>query len=360
MIRSQPLTAHDLESVVREIAPTDNDAAARAEARHASLTKPPGSLGRLEDLGVRLASISGRERPVIRPRSLILAAADHGVAAEGVSAYPSEVTAQMVANFAAGSAAANVLSRLADVRVVVLDVGVAADVDPAPNLVERKIRRGTASIAEGPAMTDSEALAAIWAGLETAESEVNAGARLLVTGDMGIGNSTSAAAVTAALLGLPAKDVTGRGTGLDDQGLARKVAVVERAVRRHGQVNADPVQVLARLGGLEMAALVGVILGGARRKVPAVLDGFVSGVAALVAARIAPLAMEYVVAGHYSVEPGHRKILEVLELRPLLDLEMRLGEGSGALVALPLLDAAVAVLNEMATFSQAGVSERVD
>lgn len=360
MIRSQPLTARDLESVAREIYPTDKDAGAGAEARHASLTKPPGSLGRLEELGVRLASISGCERPVIRPRSLILAAADHGVAAEGVSAYPSEVTAQMVANFAAGSAAANVLSRLADVRVVVLDVGVAADVDPAPNLVERKIRRGTASIAEGPAMTDSEALAAIWAGLETAESEVNAGARLLVTGDMGIGNSTSAAAVTAALLGLPAKDVTGRGTGLDDQGLARKVAVVERAVRRHGQVNADPVQVLAGLGGLEMAALVGVILGGARLKVPVVLDGFVSGAAALVAARIAPLAMEYVVAGHYSVEPGHRKILEVLELRPLLDLEMRLGEGSGALVALPLLDAAVAVLNEMATFSQAGVSERVD
>ena len=359
MIRPDSFTADDLNDIIRAIEPRDARAAAAAAARHTSLTKPPGSLGRLEELSVWLASISGCERPSIRPRSLILAAADHGVVEEGVSPYPAEVTAQMVHNFVAGGAAANVLSRLADVKVVVLDVGVAVDLDRAPGLIDRKVRRGTANIARGPAMSEAQALEAIGAGVEAAESEIRAGARLLVTGDMGIGNTTSAAAVTAALLPAPVAQVTGRGTGLDDEGLRRKVGVVERALSNHDPARMSELQLLAALGGLEMAALVGAILAAARSKVPVILDGFVSGVAALVAARLALASMQYVVAGHCSVEPGHRKILEALGLRPLLDLEMRLGEGSGALVALPLLDAAVAVLNEMSTFSEAGVSRRV-
>jgi nicotinate-nucleotide--dimethylbenzimidazole phosphoribosyltransferase len=347
-----------LEELVGQIGPTDLRAAAAAAERQAALTKPPGSLGRLEQLSVQLASIYGCEHPVLRPRSLILAAADHGVAREGVSAYPSEVTAQMVGNFLAGGAAVNVLSRRADVRVVVLDVGAAAVLEPAPNLIDRKIRRGTANIVAEPAMTEVEALEAIHAGLEAADKEIDSGARLLVTGDMGIGNTTAAAAVVAALLGTDPAAVSGRGTGLDDEGLRRKVAIIEKALSRHDFATMTPLQTLAAVGGFEIAALVGVILGAARRQRPVVLDGYVSGAAGLVAARLAPASPQYAIAGHCSLEPGHRKVLETLELRPLLDLEMRLGEGSGALLALPLLYAAVAMLDEMATFSEAGVSGR--
>jgi nicotinate-nucleotide--dimethylbenzimidazole phosphoribosyltransferase len=355
---SAAFTHAELREIVNLIGPSDSNARARAARRQDSLTKPPGSLGVLEELSLQFAAASGCERPVTRPRTLILAAADHGVTAEGVSAYPSEVTAQMVANFVAGGAAANVLARQAGVDVVVLDVGIAATLAPAESLVNRKVRQGTKNLADGPAMTEGEALAALHAGIDTALTAIDAGARILLTGDMGIGNTTAASAVTAALLGLPPAEVTGRGTGLDDERLGHKVAVIERALARCGSQKPSPLGALTEFGGLEMAALTGVIIAGASRRTIVVVDGFVSGAAALVAARLASETLPYVVAGHRSVEPGHGRILEALGLQPLLDLQMRLGEGTGALLAIHLVDAAAGILNEMSTFTEAGVTDR--
>lgn len=358
MIETPALTVENLVGLIASIGPVDELARAQAATRQDSLTKPPGSLGRLEELSLQLAAITSSERVATRPRSLILAAADHGVVAEGVSAYPPEVTAQMVVNFLTGGAAVNVLARAGDVNVVVLDVGVAATIPPSPALVSRKIRTRTGNIAIEPAMSQAEALAAIQSGLEVAFNQIDRGARVVAIGDMGIGNTTASSALTAALLGLGASDVTGRGAGLDDEGLIRKVSIVERCLARYDDRGMSPLATLAALGGFEIAALVGVILGCASRRVPVIADGFVSGAAALVAAKMAPQSLPYIVPGHCSAEPGHRIVLEALGMRPLLDLEMRLGEGTGALLALHLVDAAAATLNEMATFAEAGVSGR--
>ena len=337
----------------------DQPGRAAAEARLEQLTKPPRSLGRLERLAVQLAGITGELDPPLAHPVVFVCAADHGVTAEGVSAFPSAVTAQMVANFAAGGAAINVLARQAGVRVVVADIGVAASLDAIPGIVHAKVRPGTGNLARELAMTPEECRAAVDAGRLLVRRAVSEGLDCVCTGDMGIGNTTAASAVVAACIGAAPAAVTGRGTGLDDAALARKVAVVARALERHRPSPEQPWALLAAVGGLEIAALAGVILEGAAQRLPVVLDGFIAGAAACAAAAIDPAVRPYLIAGHVSREPGHRLALDWLELQPLLDLDLALGEGTGAVLAVPLLRAAVRVLNDMATFASAGVSGAV-
>ena len=336
----------------------DAISAAAAAARQARLTKPTGSLGVLESLSVRLAAASARPSPDLSRKAVIVMAGDHGVALEGVSAYPSEVTPQMVLNFLHGGAAINVLARQAGARVVIVDVGVMAPLDNVPGLVHRKVAPGTANLAKGPAMTRAQAEQAVQAGLDVVRDEISKGLDLVATGDMGIGNTTPSSAITAVLCGLPVLQVTGRGTGLDDAALAHKVQIIEQAIALNHPNPLDAMDVLCKLGGFEIAGLAGVIIGAAAVRVPVVIDGFISGAAALIAAGLAPRVKPYLFASHQSVELGHRAILEKLGLRPLFDLEMRLGEGSGAALAFHILEAAVRTLNEMATFSEAGVSDK--
>jgi nicotinate-nucleotide--dimethylbenzimidazole phosphoribosyltransferase len=346
------------------IAPLDRAAVAEAGAHQARLTKPRGALGRLEDLGAQLAGIAAEAPPPVPdPATVVVFAGDHGVWAERVTPWPQEVTAQMVSTFCAGGAAINVLARHVGAGVLVVDVGVKAPLDPSPALVDRKVRPGTANITTEPAMTVDEARLALDVGAQVAADTVAAGARCLVTGDMGIANTTASAALIAAFTGRVAADVTGRGTGIDDLTWARKVRVVERALARarsDGTLTArpDPLAVLASLGGLEMAALAGFAIGGAAARVPVVVDGVVALAGALAGAALAPLATGCWVAGHRSVEPGASAALDHLGLEPVLDLGMRLGEGSGACLALPVLQAAAKVLREMATFDTAGVTEK--
>jgi nicotinate-nucleotide--dimethylbenzimidazole phosphoribosyltransferase len=338
------------------VVPTDAAAAARASAHQDLLTKPAGSLGRLESAGVRLAAVARRcPPPVPEPAVVAVFAGDHGVLTEGVSPWPQEVTAQMVANFCAGGAAVSVLARHAGARVVVVDVGVATELPPAPGLQRAKIRAGTANLATEPAMSVAEAVSAMDVGAGLAAELVRDGARCLLTGDMGIGNTTPSAALVAAFTGRPATEVTGRGTGIDDQRWARKVAVVEKALAR--ERTEDPLGLLASLGGLEIAALAGFVVGGAAAGVPVLLDGVIACAAAVAAAALVPDSAGYLFAGHRSSEPGAGVALAHLGLEPLLDLGLRLGEGTGACLALPVLQAAAKVLGEMATFESAGITD---
>ena len=362
-----------LDAIVGRIDPLDRAAMAAAADRLDRLTKPPGSLGRLEELAIRLAGITGRPDAATRPRTIVVATADHGVAARGVSAYPPDVTRQMVANFLAGGAAISVLARRLEAGLVIVDAGVeglAPAIRPAPwpgqaagagvGVEFRSTGRGhgTADLSAGPAMTRVEALAAVEAGLDLAAELAGRGTALIGLGEMGIGNTTTAAALTAALCGAQPDAVTGPGTGLDEAARRRKVATVERALAVNRPDPADPIGVLAALGGLEIAVLVGVLLGGAAAHLPVVLDGFITGSASLVAAALAPGVAARLIASHRSAEPGHAVQLDRLGLRPLLDLELRLGEGTGAALAFGLLDAAVSVRDEMATFESAGVASR--
>ena len=347
------------DDAARAVVDVDASAAAAAAARHDRLTKPPGSLGRLEAAGARLCAIAGTcPPPVPEPAAVAVFAGDHGVLAEGVTPWPREVTAQMVANFCAGGAAVNVLARHVGASVTVVDVGVATElqVGEARGLERRNVRRGTGNLAVGPAMSTEEAARALDVGAEVAASLVAGGARCLLTGDMGIGNTTPSAALVATLTGRPAVEVTGRGTGIGDERLARKRAVVAAAVAR--VQGAAPLEVLASVGGLEIAALAGYVVGGAAARVPVVLDGVIACAAALVADALVPACGGYLFAGHRSSEPGASVALDHLGLDPLVDLDLRLGEGTGACLALPLLQAAAKVLAEMATFDSAGVSGR--
>ena len=328
-----------------------------ARERQLQLTKPPGSLGCLEELAIQIAGITGQQRPSVSRRAVIVLAADHGVTEEGVSAYPAEVTAQMVANFLAGGAAINVLARAAGARVVVVDIGVRSVVAPHVDLLSRKIRNGTANFRQGPAMTREEAERAIEVGIDVLIAEATRGLDLVAVGEMGIGNTTAASALTACLTGAAVAAVTGRGTGIDDAARLQKIGTIERAIETNMPDRADAVDVLAKLGGLEIAGIAGVMIGAAARRIPVVLDGFIASAAALVAVRIAPAIRPFLIAGHRSVEPGHRIALENLGLRPLLDLELRLGEGTGAVLAMHLIDAAMRIQLEMATFGEAGVSD---
>ncbi len=348
-----------LEETCARIGPPSAEQVRAAHRRQEQLTKPAGSLGFLEDLGAALCGIVRACPPPLPERvAIAVFAGDHGVHTQGVTPWPREVTAQMVANLLAGGAAVNALARQVGADVVVVDVGVDAELPPAPGLLVRKVARGTADLTTGPAMTSAQAREAVEVGIDVAADLVAAGAQLLVTGDMGIANTTPAAALVAALTGRPAAEVTGRGTGIDDRTLARKVAVVEQALTGWSVTRDDPLGVLAHVGGFEHAALAGFLLGAAAARVPAVLDGVNACSAALVAAELAPDATAYWVAGHRSVEPGAAAALEALGLRPLVDLDLRLGEGSGAALAVPIVQAAARVLREVATFDAAGVTEK--
>ena len=349
-----------LNDLVTSIRPLDRAAMAAARQHQDNLTKPAGSLGRLEELAIWLAGVTGELTPATEPRTVIVMAGDHGVTSEGVSAYPSEVTPQMVMNFLGGGAAINVLADQARAKVLVVDLGVATEMGEVSGLVARKVGPGTANIAVGPAMSRPHALKALRIGAELAESEIAAGARLLATGEMGIGNTTPASALICALTDTAPEVIVGRGTGLDDAGLAHKRKVVGRALASNRSALTDPVDALGAIGGYEIAGMVGSILAGAARRRPVVLDGFIAGAAALVAARIAPTARNYMVAGHLSAEPGHLVALNALELQPLLNLSLRLGEGTGAVLAFHLIDAATRIMAEMATFSEASISRAVE
>ena len=355
-LTTQQMTIHG--QAPRVVAP-DPAVAEALQRRLDRLTKPLGSLGRLEELARWYGAARGTAAPVLRRKTVAVFAGDHGVTVEGVSAYPSDVTAQMVYNFLRGGAGINVLARHVGAEVVVVDVGVAHLFPELDGLRRRKVRPGTANLAVGPAMTREEAEAAVAVGAELAEELAGSGVDVIGVGEMGIGNTTPSSAITAVMTGAAPRDVTGRGTGVDDAAWARKVSVIERAIAVNRPDASDPMDVLAKIGGLEIAALVGVMLGAARRRVPVVLDGFISGAAALIAAGLEPALTGSLLASHRSAEPGHRVALDRLGLVPVLDLGLRLGEGTGAALAIGLLDAAVKILNEMATFGEAGVSERV-
>ena len=348
-----------LDEVRGAIGPLDQAAMAAARARQDLMTKPRGSLGMLEEVSIRLAGLAGNcPPPMPEPAAVAVFAADHGVHAQGVTPWPQEVTAQMVANFLAGGAVVNAFAAQAGAEVVVVDVGVCADLGPVPGLLPRKIAPGTADFTAGPALTGEQAKAAIMVGVEIARDLVAAGNRCLLTGDMGIANTTASAALVCAFTGRDPAEVTGFGTGIDSVTHARKVAVVRRGMARHRPDPADPVGVLAAFGGLEHAALAGFILGAAALRVPVILDGVIAGAGALAAAALVPESVACCIAGHRSVEPGHAATLDHLGLRPLVDLELRLGEGTGALLALPIVQSAVRALRDVATFDSAGVTDK--
>ncbi len=344
-----------LQETIARIKTVDTHAMAMARKRLDSLTKPRGSLGALEDIAARIAGMTGNHRPVIRRKTIITIAGDHGVVKEGVSAFPQEVTPQMVLNFLNGGAAINVLSRHAGAKVVVMDAGVAGDMQPHPGLVAKKIARGTNNIAAGPAMTRENAIKAVEAGIEVALGEIDNGADILGTGEMGIGNTTPSSAIVAAVTGSRVEDVTGCGTGLDEKGRALKIAVIKKALTVNKPDVTNGLDVLSCLGGYEIGAMAGVFLAGASRRVPVVIDGFISGAAALTASLLCPEVKGYMIASHCSVEKGHRVTLDYLRIPPLFDFSMRLGEGTGAAFGIMFAEASLKILNEMATFEEAQI-----
>jgi nicotinate-nucleotide--dimethylbenzimidazole phosphoribosyltransferase len=323
------------------------------------LTKPPKSLGRLEEISIQLAGMKADPAPKVDRKAVIVMATDHGVALEGVSAFPVEVTSQMVMNFLHGGAAINVLARQAGASVTIVDIGVAADFDPSlPGLLHRKVARGTRNMAKGPAMTRAEAEKALACGMDVLAQVAAKGLDLVATGDMGIGNTTPSSAIVAVMTGLPVVRVTGRGTGIDDAGLAQKIKVIKQAITLNKPDPKDALDVLCKVGGLEIAGLTGVMIAAAARRIPVVVDGFISTAAAMIAVGLVPYVRNYLFGAHNSVEIGHRAMLKYLGLNPLIDLNLRLGEGTGAVLAFHLIEAASRILREMATFSEAGVTDK--
>ena len=347
-----------LPSLITNIRPLDADAMEAARQRQDRLTKPPGSLGRLERLSIQVAGIQRHALPRIQHKVVTVMAGDHGVVRQGVSAYPQEVTVQMVLNFLHGGAAINVLSRHVGTRVVTVDMGVAADLPAHPELLVKKIGYGTGDISLGPAMSREQAIASLLAGAQVVLEEMERGLDLLATGDMGIGNTTPSAAIAAVLTCLPGEILAGRGTGVDDLGLARKMSAINRAIEVNQPDPTDGLDVLGKVGGFEIGGLAGAILAAAANSIPVVVDGFISTAAAMIAVSLCPQVRDYLIAAHASVELGHRRMLEWLHIEPLLEMDMRLGEGTGAVLAMPLIEAACKLLAEMATFEQAGVSEK--
>lgn len=358
-----------IEEIVKCVSRTDGEWIKRAEARQRQLTKPPGSLGRLEEIACRLCAIQQTLKPAVAPRRMFVFVADHGVAAEGVSAFPPEVTAQMVRNFCAGGAAINALSQTARAELYVVDIGVADNIpenitvvrDKAgglPVFISRPVRRGTRNFVRGAALTESEMLAALHVGIDLAAEAAHDSVTLIGLGEMGIGNTTSASAITSALTGLPPAHVTGRGTGADEVTFSRKIQTIERALAVNKPSALDALDVLRKVGGLEIAGLCGLCLGAAAARIGIVSDGFIATAGAALAVRLCPAVADYIFAAHLSSEPGHLALLNLIGQRPLLNLEMRLGEGTGAALALNIIDAAVAAFIEMATFNSAGVSAK--
>jgi len=348
-----------LNSLISAIGPLDTAAMAAARSRQDMLTKPQGSLGRLEALSIQLAGITGQALPRLTHKVIVTMAGDHGVVAEGVAAFPQEVTPQMVYNFLRGGAAINVLARHVGARIVVVDMGVAADLEPHPDLVNKKIAPGTQNIARGPAMSRQQAEQCLLAGADVVEAEIKRGLDVLGTGDMGIGNTTPSAAIAAAMTGRSAAEVVGRGAGVDDAGLALKIAAVQRALMINRPDPNDALDVLAKVGGFEIGGLAGAMLAAAAHRRPVIVDGFISTAAAMIAVGLAPQLRAYLISAHRSQERGHQAMLAWLGLSPLVDLDMRLGEGTGAALGISLAEAACKILAEMATFSEAGVSGKV-
>lgn len=344
-----------LYQLAAEIGPLHQASIEAAGLHLDQLTKPPGSLGKLEEVARQLAGIAGETIPTLGKKAVIVMAGDHGVCEESVSAFPAEVTPQMVLNFLNGGAAVNVLARHAGADVVCVDIGVNADLDH-PQLVSRKVRKGTRNMAREAAMTEAEALQAIQAGIDIVQELVADGYTLFATGEMGIGNTTASSALLSVLTGTDVGAAVGRGTGIDDAKLRHKQSVIERAIGLNRPDAGDPIDVLAKLGGLEIAGLTGVILGAALYRRPIVIDGFISSAAALVASRIAPQSAAYMLASHLSQETGHARLLQAIGLSPMLHMDMRLGEGTGAVLAFSLIEAAVKIMKEMASFASAGVS----
>ncbi|WP_054956538.1 nicotinate-nucleotide--dimethylbenzimidazole phosphoribosyltransferase [Paenibacillus dakarensis] len=340
---------------IGEIRGLDQTAVEAAKQHINNLTVPPGSLGKLAAMAQQLAGITGQVKPSFDRREVIIMAGDHGVCEEGVSAFPQEVTPQMIHNFLAGGAAVNVLARQAGADVVCVDIGVNSEISH-PDLLSRKIRYGTANMAQGPAMSYDEAVQSILVGVKVVEDAVKRGIQLFITGEMGIGNTTASSAVICALTDIPVVDAVGRGTGIDDARLQHKISVVEQALKVNAPDPLDPVDVLAKVGGLEIGGLAGVILGAAVHGCPVIIDGFISSAAALLAKSICPDAADYMIVSHASHEQGHRRLLQEMDLHPALELDLRIGEGTGGVLCLHLVDAACRIVREMATFESAGIS----
>ena len=332
----------------------------QAAARQLILTKPPGSLGRLEEIGNRLAAIQRTATPNVARKRIYVVAADHGVTDEGVSAYPREVTAQMVDNFLAGGAAINILARHGDIDVRVVDAGVAAELENRDGLITVKNLRGTANFARGAAMSRDEAERLITAGIDLARTAKADAIQLLGIGEMGIGNTTAASAITAALTNADPANLTDRGTGVDDERLAHKIEIIRRAIETNRPDATDPIDVVARVGGAEIAVMMGVVIGAALNRIAVIADGFISTAAAALAVSLCPNTRNYIFLAHRSVERGHAALIDLIGLEPLLDLKLRLGEGTGAALAMHIVDASARVLREMATFSEANVSNKAE
>ncbi|SNS94544.1 nicotinate-nucleotide-dimethylbenzimidazole phosphoribosyltransferase [Granulicella rosea] len=352
-----PISQSHIDRIVKDLTPPDEQARTQARAHLDTLTKPLGSLGRLEDIAAQLIAIHGAAPSLPLRKAVYTFAADHGIADEGVSAYPRAVTRQMVLNFLHGGAAINVLARLHGVALHVVDAGVDADFGGIPNLIHRKVRNGSRNMLHEPAMSDEELAKAIAVGAELAQQASAAGMQLIAIGEMGIGNTTSASAITCALTGASAAKATGRGTGVDHAAHAHKIHIVERVVTKHCPENTPPLAILQRVGGLEIAAMTGMVLAAATHRITIVCDGFISTAAAALAAAIAPEVKGYLIAGHRSEEPGHALLLSYLDLMPVLTLNMRLGEGTGAVLAMPVIESALALYSRMATFASANISE---
>ncbi len=347
-----------LKKTLEMIKPANSNTVEEAQKHLDNLTKPPGSLGVLEDIAKKIAGITGEVKPPLPKKTCILLAGDHGVTDEGVSAFPKEVTPQMVLNFLNGGAAMSVLSRHVGAELIVVDIGVAADLSDHPLLVKKKVAYGTANMAKGPAMNRDQAVQAIEAGIEVAEKCLQSGTGIFGTGEMGIGNTTPSTAITAFYRGSGVAEVCGRGTGVDDQNLKLKVRVIEKAIELNNPDRDDALDVLSKIGGYEIAGMAGVMLAAAANRKPVLIDGFISGAAALVASKLQPLAVDYMLASHLSEEPGHAAALDLLGLQPYLRMNMRLGEGTGAALAMSIVDGALKIVHEMASFADAGVSNK--
>jgi nicotinate-nucleotide--dimethylbenzimidazole phosphoribosyltransferase len=346
-----------IKTTLERIKPVNSDLLQQAQARLDNKTKPPGSLGRLEEFARRMAAISGTEEPDLSKKVVFTFAGDHGVVEEGVSLYPKEVTSQMVFNFLAGGAGVNVLARHSGAEVRVVDVGVDYDFGDTPGMLHRKVARGTRNFTKGAAMTCEETVAALRVGIELADQCRAEGVGLVGTGEMGIGNTTPSSAIIAAISGLSVRELTHRGTGIGDEALVNKIRVIEQGLARNNPDPQDPLDVLAKVGGLEIAAIAGLVLGCAANSIPVVIDGFISTAGALIASELHPSVRDYIFAAHRSVEIGHSFMLERIGVRPILDLDFRLGEGTGAALAMGLIEAGVKIMKEMATFEQAGVTK---
>jgi nicotinate-nucleotide--dimethylbenzimidazole phosphoribosyltransferase len=346
-----------IEKVVASIKPVDSALLDRAQKRLDNLTKPRGSMGRLEEIAKKTVAITGKEKPSFDKKVIFTLAGDHGVAKQGVSAFPQEVTPQMVENFLRGGAGINVLARHIGARVVVCDIGVGTEIPPREGLAIHKVGPGTKDMTSGPAMTREEAVKSVETGIDILEAELEKGVDIAGTGDMGIANTTPSSAICSLMTGASVEEVTGRGTGIDDSRLKHKINVIKKAIDLNKPDRNDPIDVLSKVGGFEIGGIAGIILACASRSIPVVIDGFISGAGALIAYGLAPKACDYILPSHESEEIGHRKMLEKIGLRAYLDLNLRLGEGTGAALAMNLIDAGVKIHNEMATFTEAGVSE---